>query len=136
MESQHMNIPTSTSRKPLLPRRAGAAAAAGLALSLLMTTPVHAVRPGEFKLTGASLETGTDLVSLPSPGSDLVLARECAACDALELRIAPTTEFRINGKAVPYAEFRQAATGGPHSLYVYYRRADHTLLRLNLEIYD
>lgn len=111
-------------------------AAVALALSLLTATPAQAVKPGEFRLIGASLETGTDLVSLPSPGSDLVLARDCAACDPLELRITHTTEFRINGKPVPYAEFRQTATRGTHSLYVYYRRADRTLTRLNLEIYD
>ncbi len=131
-----MNTNTPPTRRTTARPWPRTAAASGLALSLLMAAPAHAVKPGEFKLISASLETGTDLVSLPSPGGDLVLARDCPACDSLELRITPTTAFRINGKAVPYTEFRQAATDGSHSLYVYYRRADHTLISLKLEVHE
>jgi len=119
-----------------MPRPQAAAVVAGLSLLLLAAAPAQAVKPGQFKLVGASLETSSDLVSLPGPGGDLVLARECAACESKELRLAPDTQFRINGKAVEFADFRKAATAGAHSLYVYYRRADLTLIKLNLEIYD
>jgi len=109
---------------------------AALSLLLLTSAPVLAAKPGEFKLIGASLETSSDLVSLPAPGGTLVLARDCAACESKELRLAPDTQFRVNGKTVGYADFRKAATASAQPLYVYYRRADFTLLKLNLEIYD
>ncbi len=117
-------------------RRPAATVAAALTLLLVSSAPALAVKPGQFKLVGASLETSSDLVSLPAPGGTLVLARDCEACESKELRLAPDTQFRVNGKAVGFADFRKAATASAQPLYVYYRRADFTLLKLDLEIYD
>ena len=127
--------PASQSLRNL--RRPAATVAAALSLLLLLASaPALAVKPGQFKLTGASLETSSDFVSLPAPGGTLVLARDCEACESKELRLTPETQFHINGKAVGYADFRKAATASAQPLYVYYRRADFALLKLNLEIYD
>lgn len=132
-----MNTTSPASQSLRNPRRPAATVAAALSLLLLLASaPALAVKPGQFKLTGASLETSSDFVSLPAPGGTLVLARDCEACESKELRLTPETQFHINGKAVGYADFRKAATASAQPLYVYYRRADFALLKLNLEIYD
>ena len=135
-ENSTMHTHSSDRWNRKLLRRGAAAITTGVSVLLLATSPALAVKPGQFKLVGASLETSSDLVSLPAPGGTLVLARDCEACESKELRLAPDTQFRVNGKAVGFADFRKAATASAQPLYVYYRRADFTLLKLDLEIYD
>lgn len=114
----------------LASRRLGAALVAALALGAL-AAPL-AVAAGRTKGLTGGLESGTELVTLPSSPSGSFLARECRDCPSIRVSFDSNTRFLIGDQTVTYAKFREAAAKGDIRLYVSYRLSDRTLTRLRL----
>jgi hypothetical protein len=91
-----------------------------------------ALGQGTFQAVTGGLESGTDLVSLPSSPSGTLSATECrSGCPVYRLRFDSNTRFYIGKDAVSYAKFREAARGDLR-LHVSYRLSDNTLTRLRI----
>ncbi|MGQ0429585.1 MAG: hypothetical protein ACT4UQ_06620 [Gammaproteobacteria bacterium] len=103
-----------------------AAALAALAATVATAAPPLAV-------IEECLETGTDLVPLPSVAGGTLSASQCRGCETLRLKFDRNTRYFIGKELVPYARLREAAAGGTQRIYVFYRPATRTLSRLSLE---
>lgn len=82
-------------------------------------------------LTGG-LESGTELVNLPSSPRGSLTASECRGCPTMRLNFDENTRYFIGKEQVPYAKLLEAASKGDIRLYVSYRLGTRTLTRLRL----
>jgi hypothetical protein len=123
MNQQHQNAPSAN----LTARRT-----AWLAGPVAALAAMAALGQGTFQAVTGGLESGTDLVSLPSSPSGTLSATECrSGCPVYRLRFDSNTRFYIGKDVVPYAKFREAARGDLR-LHVSYRLSDNTLTRLRI----
>lgn len=118
-------------------RRLGLAAqVAALAAALALIAGPADARPEPFRSESKSIETGTELVSLPSPGGTVVVARGCGSCDPVSMHLTPATTYRIGSRDVDFAEFREKARSGIHSMTVHYHFKTLDVLQLRLDADD
>jgi hypothetical protein len=136
MESHDMNTSEFRNNRLDRIRRLALRSAAGLGIAAILAGPAYALKPGAFRSQARSIETSSDLVSLPAPGGQVVVARGCDSCDPVSLSLAPTTVFRINNRTVDYAEFRNAALDGSHLMTVHYHGTTLEIIKIRLENND
>ena len=117
-------------------RRGALHVLATLGCVALLAGPAHALAPGEFRSDARSIETSSNMVSLPSPGGTVVVARGCESCEAVTLSLTPATVFRIGKRNVAYADFRSAALKAPKLMSVHYHRTTLAVLKIRLDSND
>lgn len=78
------------------------------------------------------IESGTELVSLPSAAGGSLSGRQCSGCPSVRLRFDARTRFFIGKEAVSYAKLREAAARGDLRLDLFYDPKTLNLTRLRL----
>ncbi len=77
-----------------------------LFLTLLLVLPLSVT--AEFKTVALAHEVALSNFRIPaSPNSGLGF-KTCDTCDMRTVRVTPTTQYNINGHAVPLSDFRVA----------------------------
>lgn len=115
-------------RRPVI-----AAHVAALAAALMLIASPADARPQPFRSPSKSIETSTVMVSLPSPGGTVVVARGCDTCDPVSMHLAPGTVYRIGQRDVDFVEFREKARSGNFSMTVHYHARTLDVLQLRLD---
>jgi hypothetical protein len=123
-------IQIDSSRSHMSTRRAKSALWFAVACGLLLAVAANAGTRTKG-ITGG-LESGTDLVTLPSSPGGSFLARECRDCPSIRVSFDSNTLYLIGDEPVTYAKFREAASKGDLRLHISYRLTDRTLTRLRL----
>ena len=75
-----------------------AAALIGLALSAA----------ADNRLIQKAYEVALSDLRLPQVEDGTIMFKECEACEYLQIRVGVGTTYRLNGQAIPLAEFRSA----------------------------
>ena len=75
-----------------------AAALIGLALSAA----------ADNRLIQKAYEVALSDLRLPQVEDGTIMFKECEACEYLQIRVGAGTTYRLNGQAIPLAEFRSA----------------------------
>ena len=74
---------------------------------LALAMPVAA----EYKVVQEAYEVALSDLRLPRAEGGTIAFKECDSCQYVRVRVGADTEYRLNGKAVPLAEFRAAVSG-------------------------
>lgn len=78
-----------------------------IAALLALAMPVAA----EYKVVQEAYEVALSDLRLPRAAGGTIAFKECDSCKYVRMRVGADIEFRLNGKAVPLAEFRAAVSG-------------------------
>ena len=111
---------------------AGSRRARWLAAACAILTSAAALANPRLVTIEECLETGTDLVALPSAPGGSLTARGCRGCASIRLNFDAGTRYFIGNEAVTYARLREAAAHGPVGIDVFYHPTTRNLTRLRL----
>jgi hypothetical protein len=100
-----------------------------LLVAAALSRPAHAV----LIASEQAIEGSTRSISLPANNNSVMVAKPCPTCAAMVLRLTPATRYVVGKTDVTLAQLLKfAATGGDHSMVLFYSPRLRTVTRLKV----